>query len=247
MTMMLNDVFLRNLLVIDIETVPVVPDLHDLPCEMQHAWEQKEGRHCPEDLTPQQHFFNRAGIFAEFGKIICISAGIFTEDRESGKLSFRIKSYAGKKEETVIESFFELLNLYYNNPKIHSIAGHNIREFDVPYICRRALVNGLRLPKLLDIHGKKPWEINFTDTLQLWKFGDYKNYTSLRLLTALFGIDTPKDDIEGSEVGHVYWNLDDLPRIVAYCQKDVLAVAQLLLRFKGLPGLEKEDVTIVPD
>lgn len=245
--MMLNDVSLRNLLVIDIETVPVVPDLHDLPQEMQYAWEHKEGRHCPEDLTPQQHFFNRAGIFAEFGKIICISAGIFTEDPASGKLSFRIKSYAGKKEEAVIEAFFELLNLYYNNPKIHSIAGHNIKEFDIPYICRRALVNGLRLPKLLDIHGKKPWEVNFTDTLQLWKFGDFKNYTSLRLLTALFGIDTPKDDIEGSEVGHVYWNLDDLPRIVAYCQKDVLAVAQLLLRFKGLPRLEKEDVTIVAD
>ena len=242
---MLNDLMLRNLLVIDIETVPVVPDLNDLPKEMQEAWEAKDGRNRPDEVSPEAHFFNRAGIFAEFGKIVCISAGIFAEDHETGKLSFRIKSFAEKNEEEVIAAFFELLNLYYNNPKIHSIAGHNIREFDVPYICRRALVNGLRLPKLLNIHGLKPWEVNFTDTLQLWKFGDYKNYTSLRLLTAIFNINTPKDDIDGSEVGRVFWEEDDLPRIVAYCQKDVLAVAQLLLRFKGLPLLEAEEVKIV--
>lgn len=242
---MLNHIVLRNLLVLDIETVPVVPELKSLSPEMQDAWELKEGRHRPEEEVPQQYFFNRAGIFAEFGKIICISAGVFLEDKDTGKLNFRIKSFAGKKEKAVLEAFIELLNLHYNKPDIHGLAGHNIKEFDVPYLCRRILVNSLILPKILDISGRKPWEVNFVDTLNLWKFGDYKNYTSLSLLSSLFGLPTPKDDINGSEVGTVFWHQEDLDRIVRYCQKDVLAVAQLLLRFKGMPILEEEDVTIV--
>lgn len=242
---MLDYLRLKDLLVIDIETVPVVPELKLLSEEMQEAWELKEGRHCPDDLMPQQYFFNRAGIYSEFGKVICISCGIFIEDKEA--LSFRIKSFYGKNEAKVLSDFIELLNLYYNKPEIHNISGHNIKEFDIPYICRRSLVNGLRLPKLLDIHGKKPWEVKFQDTLQMWKFGDYKNYTSLNLLTALFDIPTPKDDIDGSEVGTVYWHDDDLPRIVSYCQKDVLAVAQLILRFKGLPLLQEDNIQLVDD
>lgn len=242
---MLNHIQLRNLLVIDIETVPVVPELKSLSEEMQDAWELKEGRHRPDDIMPQQYFFNRAGIFAEFGKVICISVGVFLEDKDSGTLKFRIKTFAGRKEEKVLSSFIELLNLYYNKPDVHALAGHNIKEFDVPYLCRRILVNGLMLPKVLDISGRKPWEVNFVDTMNLWKFGDYKNYTSLRLLSAIFKLPTPKDDIDGSEVGEVFWHQEDLDRIVQYCQKDVLAVAQLILRFKGMPILDEGDITIV--
>ena len=212
---------------------------------IQNAWESKEGRHCPEDVTRQQHFFNRAGIFAEFGKIVCISVGYFLKDNKNAdKLNFRIKSFSGREEKPILEGFIELLNHpHFNTPEV-GLAGHNIKEFDVPYICRRALVNGLILPKILDISGRKPWETNFVDTMNLWKFGDYKNYTSLALLTTLFGLPTPKDDIDGSEVGAVFWHQDDVDRITRYCQKDVLAVAQLLLRFKGMPVLDDEDVTI---
>ena len=242
---MLNHVVLQNLLVIDIETAPVEPELESLPELIQNAWESKEGRHCPEDVTRQQHFFNRAGIFAEFGKIVCISVGYFLKDNKNAdKLNFRIKSFSGREEKPILEGFIELLNHpHFNTPEI-GLAGHNIKEFDVPYICRRALVNGLILPKILDISGRKPWETNFVDTMNLWKFGDYKNYTSLALLTFLFGLPTPKDDIDGSEVGAVFWHQDDVDRITRYCQKDVLAVAQLLLRFKGMPVLDDEDVTI---
>ena len=125
------------------------------------------------------------------------------------------------------------------------LSGHNIKEFDVPYVCRRMLVNGIKLPNILNIFGKKPWEVLNIDTMDLWKFGDYKSYTSLKLLAALFGIATPKDDIDGSDVGKVFWIDNDLERIVTYCQKDVLTVAQLLLKFKGLPLLDDDQVTIV--
>jgi 3'-5' exonuclease len=242
---MFQQLKLDHLLVFDIETVPVVPELESLSEEMQKAWESKVGKNRPEDVTPQDYFFNRAGIYAEFGKVICISAGIFTENKENGILEFRIKSFYDKNEKKVLQKFIEMLNLHYNRPEIHALGGHNVKEFDIPYLCRRILVNGLILPKILDIAGKKPWEVNFVDTLTLWKFGDYKNYTSLALLAALFDIDTPKDDIDGSEVGGVYWNNDDLERIVTYCQKDVLTVSQLLLRFKGMPALTDTQIIYV--
>lgn len=242
---MLANVQFKNLLVIDIETVPVVPELKSMSDNMQELWESKEGHKCPEELTQQNYFFSRAGIYAEFGKVICISCGIFTEDKETGHLTFRIKSMAGRDEEKVLMGFAELLNLYYNRPEYHALVGHNIKEFDIPYLCRRMLINGLSLPKVLDIAGKKPWETNFIDTMELWKFGDRKNFTSLSLLAELFAIPTPKDDIDGSQVAGVFWRDNNLERIVHYCQKDVLAVAQLILRFKHMPLLREEDVTIV--
>ena len=242
---MLDDIVLENLLVIDVETAPVVQEFESLPKTMQDAWESKTDKHRPEDVTPKDYFFERAAIFAEFGRIVCISVGYFLKDNKSDeKLNFRIKSFAGREEKPILEGFIELLNHPHFNTQEIRLAGHNIKEFDVPYICRRALVNELILPKSLDISGRKPWETNFVDTMNLWKFGDYKNYTSLALLTTLFGLPTPKDDIVGSEVGSVFWHQDDVDRITRYCQKDVLAVAQLLLRFKGMPVLENEDVTI---
>jgi len=242
---MLDHVVLENLLLIDVETAPVEPKLESLPKAMQVAWESKASKHRKDDVAPQDYFFERAAIFAEFGRIVCISVGYFLKDNESAdKLNFRIKSFSGREERPILDGFTELLNHpHFNKPEIR-LAGHNIKEFDVPYICRRALVNGLMLPKILDVSGRKPWETNLVDTMNLWKFGDYKNYTSLALLTSLFGLPTPKDDIDGSEVGAVFWHEDDVDRITRYCQKDVLAVAQLLLRFKGVPALENEDVTI---
>lgn len=214
--------------------------------EMQVAWEKKYGHHNQDDkVTDQHYYFSSAGIYAEFGKVICISCGFFIEDKESGKLLFRIKSFADENEEKLLQGFVDLLNMYYNKPDYHRLTGHNIKEFDVPYLCRRLLINGFRLPRLLDIAGRKPWETKFIDTLELWKFGDYKNYTSLHLLSTLFKIPTSKDDIDGSDVGHVYYHKNDLPRIVRYCQKDVQAVAQLMLRFKGMPLLSDDEVVVV--
>lgn len=242
---MLDRIKLENLLVIDVETAPVVPEFESLPKAMQDAWESKAKKHRPEDVTPKDYFFKRAAIFAEFGRIVCISVGYFLKDNTiDDELNFRIKSFSGREEKPILEGFIELLNHpHFNTPEI-ALAGHNIKEFDVPYICRRALVNGLMFPKVLDISGRKPWETSFVDTMNLWKFGDYKNFTSLAVLSSLFGLPTSKDDIDGSEVGSVFWHQDDVDRITRYCQKDVLAVAQLLLRFKGMPVLDNENVTI---
>ena len=244
---MLNHIKLENVLVLDIETVPQVSRYVDMPENFKPFWKKKAAQVIKEDaeLADEEGYFDYAGIYAEFGKIICISVGAYVEDKDTGNQTLRIKSFYGKDEKKVLNEFFSLLNLKYHDLKKHALCGHNIKEFDVPYICRRALVNGLRLPKILDIGGLKPWEVNNIDTLQLWKFGDYKNYTSLNLLANIFGIPTPKDDIDGSMVADVFWNQNDLERIRTYCQKDVLTTAQLLLKYKGLPLISDEEVIVV--
>jgi uncharacterized protein YprB with RNaseH-like and TPR domain len=124
------------------------------------------------------------------------------------------------------------------------LCAHNGKEFDYPYLIRRILINGLEVPSILNLSGKKPWEVNHIDTMELWKFGDYKHYTSLELLATVFGISSPKDDINGSDVGRVYWQENDLQRIVKYCQKDVVTIVNLLLRFKGKPMMGEESIQI---
>jgi predicted PolB exonuclease-like 3'-5' exonuclease len=182
-----------------------------------------------------------AGIYAEFGKIVCISVGIFRRNKDTGELEFHVKSFYSDDERQLLLDFANLLEKHYNNPKKHYLCGHNIREFDIPYICRRMIIQGMNLPDVIDLYGKKPWETeHLLDTLALWRFGDYKNFTSLKLLCGVFDIPTPKDDIDGSEVGKTYWEDKDLDRIEVYCKKDVVATAQLLLRFK-LEKLLRED------
>lgn len=244
---------LYNILFLDIETVPVVQEFDGLPEEMQELWGKKARTilKTPAEVELEYDelvdtFGNRAGIYAEFGKIICISAGFLTKSPDGGKPIMRLKSFANHNEAHLLEDFSGLLNKYFNNPDKFAICGHNIKEFDVPYICRRMLVNQLPFPSMLDIAGKKPWETkHLLDTMEMWKFGDSKNYTSLRLLAAVFGFPSPKDDIDGSDVARVYWEEQDLDRIAAYCEKDVLATAQLFLRFKRLPVLTEDQVKIV--
>jgi DNA polymerase elongation subunit (family B) len=193
---------------------------------MQELWDKKSKYFRKEDESPAD-VYQRAGIYAEFGKIVCISIGGI-QNGESGK-KFWSHSFAGADEKKLLNEFAEVLNKPKNKNKY--LCGHNIKEFDVPFIARRMLINGIKLPDALNI--KKPWEVNFIDTLDLWKFGDYKHYTSLNLLTNIFGIPSPKDDIDGSEVARVFYEENDIERIAAYCEKDVLATAQLFLRFKG--------------
>ena len=188
--------------------------------------------------------YGRAGIYAEFGKIICISVGYLLstggEERE-----FHLKSFYDHNEQSVLEEFTALLNKHYSQGE-HLMCAHNGKEFDFPYLARRILINGLKLPTMLDIAGKKPWEVAHLDTMVLWKFGDFKNYTSLDLLTNIFQIPTPKGDMDGGDVARVYWEDNDLDRIVEYCQKDVIAIAQLILKFKGEP-LIKENNILLPE
>ena len=186
---------------------------------------------------------DKAGIFAEFGKIVCISVGIVHRDKEDQLLKLRLKSFASENEAELLHDFSQLIFEYYNNPSKKYICGHNIKEFDIPYICRRMLVNQLPFPNTLNIAGKKPWETHhLLDTMEYWKFGDRKNYTSLKLLAALLGFPSPKDDIDGGEVGKVYWEEKNLDRIALYCEKDVLATVQLFLRYRRMPILESEQI-----
>ncbi|WPU91003.1 3'-5' exonuclease [Mucilaginibacter sabulilitoris] len=234
---MLEQYDLHNLLVIDIETVPQYSSHEQLPENLQVLWDLKtQNQRKDEDAGS---FYQRAGIWAEFGKIICISAGIFTGGKDIG---LRVKSFAGHDEKELLAKFSALL---FSQPTNLVLCAHNGKEFDFPYICRRLLVNGLPFPPQLQFAGKKPWEVTHLDTMELWKFGDYKNYTSLNLLTAIFNIPSPKDDIDGSMVGHVYWQENRLDRICTYCQKDVIATAQLLRRYRGEELIKDEFITII--
>ncbi|MBC7743479.1 MAG: 3'-5' exonuclease [Flavobacterium sp.] len=236
---MLENVDLHQVLVLDIETVPQYPSFADVPEKFTELWAKKTEYHRREGETPGE-YYSRAGIWAEFGKIICISVGIFT--KQQTETGLRIKSFAGDDEAIILQNFNLLLKKYSGSI---FLCAHNGKEFDFPYLCRRMLINCIQIPEQLKISGKKPWEVQHLDTLELWKFGDYKNYTSLNLLAAVFNIPTPKDDISGSDVHHVYWNEKNLSRIVTYCQKDVITTAQLLLKFKCQPLIADDLISIV--
>jgi len=234
---MLEQYDLQNLLVLDIETVPQYKNFEEVPDNLKKLWDLKTINQRKEISADE--FYERAGIWAEFGKIICISVGIFKSGRQTG---LRVKSFYSHDEKELLENFADLLN---SQPASLILVAHNGKEFDFPYLCRRMLIHGIKHPSQLEIAGKKPWEVNHLDTMELWKFGDYKSYTSLNLLTAIFDIPTPKDDMDGSMVGHVYWNENQLERISTYCQKDVVATAQLLRRYRGEELIVDECITIV--
>lgn len=227
--MLLDKSKIKNILFVDIETVPMVADFDELPLALRDLWIRKALTiKDSEGLTPQELFFEKAGIFSEFGKIICISAGFFYGAEDD--LMFRCKTFWDDSEKVLLENFANLLEEKFNSPD-HYICGHNVKEFDIPYMARRMLINQVPLPHILNIPGRKPWEVKFIDTLELWKFGDYKNYTSLALLAAVFNLPTPKDDIAGNDVARVYWRENNLERIAVYCSKDVVTTARLYLRY----------------
>lgn len=225
---MISKLHLENILFLDIETVPEVQHFYDLDQAKQDLWEQKSQYQRKEDFSAEE-FYERAGIWAEFGKIICISVGYFTF--KGDVRTFRTTSFYGD-EIKILKDFKNLLISHFSQAK-HLLCAHNGKEFDFPYIARRMIINNIELPYKLNLFGKKPWEVPHLDTLDLWKFGDYKTYTSLKLLTNVLGIPSPKDDIDGSEVYGVYYEENNIDRIIAYCEKDTIAVAQIFLRLRG--------------
>ena len=238
---MLGHIQIENVLFLDIETVPQYPDFQSLDETTQQLWNQKAVSLCKDGQTPDG-VYEKAGIYAEFGKIVCISIG-FAYSIAAGQWAFRLKSCFSDNEAELLKEFSEALKRFAMQHANTFLCAHNGKEFDFPYIARRMLINGIDLPAQLDVAGKKPWEVSFLDTMELWRFGDYKNYTSLKVLTHVFGIPSPKDDIDGSQVASVYWQEKNLPRIVTYCEKDVLAIAQILFRYKGLKLIEMENVS----
>ena len=231
---MTNTNYFFDLLLIDIETVPQVPAFNQLTAEWQKLFSDKISKTVPENQNIEDSYRQKAGILAEFAKVICISTGFFYADK-SGNICLKMKSIYGDDEESVLNEFIELVKKFSAHNRNFKFAGHNIREFDIPFLCRRMLINNIDLPQSFQLQGAKPWEINMVDTLQWWKFGDYKNYISLHLLANVLGIPTSKNDIDGSMVQDVYYLEKDINKIVAYCQRDVVVVAQVLQKFKGFP------------
>ncbi|HZF63059.1 MAG TPA: 3'-5' exonuclease [Chitinophagaceae bacterium] len=232
----------NNILFLDIETASQYEGFQHLPPDWQELWEakaqfllrNKEGE-------TAESIYEKAGIYAEFGRIICISCGCIQGYGEERKLL--IKSFCAESEKKLLAEFAEMLDRWAtDNQKF--LCAHNGKEFDYPYICRRMIINGVSIPEVLQIAGRKPWDVRHLDTLELWKFGDYKSYTSLKLLAKVLGVPSPKDDIDGSQVNAVYWIEKDLDRIVHYCQKDVVTLAQVLLRFHCEPLIRSENVSI---
>jgi hypothetical protein len=238
---MLDKVRPEDVLFLDIETVPDSPSYELLDPVMKSLWEKKSKHfRLPEQTAGD--VYDRAGIYAEFGKIICISVGFIKDNNPYG---LRLKSYYGVNEKTILSDFSLMLSKISKSNRETLLCAHNGKEFDFPYLGRRMIINGVIIPELLDNAGKKPWEVKLLDTMDLWKFGDYKNYTSLDLLTSVLGIPTPKDDIDGSMVAGIYYVEKDIERIVRYCEKDVIAIAQVLLRFMNKPLISSDRIESV--
>jgi 3'-5' exonuclease len=229
---------LRDILFLDIETVACTDNFTLLDERLKIQWSRKASfLKREEGLTDEQLFHQRAGIYAEFGKIICIAVGKLF-DTEQGELGLKTKAYYGHDELALLREFNAMLE------KLGPVrfCAHNGKEFDYPYMSRRTLVNGLTLPAPLNNAGKKSWEVSHLDTMELWKFGDYKHYTSLDLLAAIFAIPSSKNGIDGSQVNSVYYKEKDLERIKEYCVSDVVVLTQLYLRMKGLPLIKENGI-----
>ena len=242
---MYNDIKLSSILFLDIECVSGEATFEEVPETLAALWAAKAPRVMRVDsLTDEEvaaSYTDRAAIYAEFGRIVCISVGIVAPTDEGEVL--RVKSFADPDERVILDDFAALLN---SSSSLRNFCGHNIREFDIPYIGRRMLIHGMKLPGLIDLRGKKPWECkHLLDTMEMWSFGDRKNYTSLKLLAALFGVPSPKDDIDGSQVGRVFWEENDLDRIAVYCEKDVVATTNVFMALTHRPLIPEGRVKLV--
>jgi len=232
---MLKDLSPGNILFLDIETVPHVASYNQCEEPLRLLWDKKAAYISSDPAETAETLWPRAGIYAEFGKIICISTAYLAQD------VLRVKNFYGHNEHELLSAFTLLLNGFFNKDH-HLLCAHNGKEFDFPYIARRLLINRITLPAILDVAGSKPWQIRHLDTMELWKFGDYKHYTSLELLAAIFNIPSPKNDINGADVARVYWCEHDLERIAAYCNRDVVTMVQVLMAYMGRPVIADENM-----
>ncbi len=236
---------LKGILFIDIETVPSVPNYDQLPDALQKEWNKKAKliRNLPDpEAAPEGLFGERAGVYSEFAKVVCIGIGSLYPNGKSWNM--RLKALTGDDEKVLLNDFCALIERFSTQYKDFRFCGHNIKEFDIPFLCRRMIINGVTLPSCMQLYGKKPWEVNHIDTMDLWRFGDYKNFTSLSLLAAVLGIPSPKSDLDGSMVAGVYWLEKDLRRIGSYCLQDVHTSAKVYLRLTGIHDIDPSPVYV---
>lgn len=238
----MQNIRLEELILIDIETVSAQNQFHSLNNNWQQLWQEKVIKMLPPNISIEEMYEQKAGVMAEFSKIVCVSIGYF---KKEPKWELRIKSFFGEEEKLVLQNFMNAVSQMHRVNDKWIFAGHNIKEFDIPFLCRRLLVNHFAIPDYLNFQNKKPWETNIVDTFQYWRFGDYKNFTSLNLLAACLGIASPKDDMDGSMVGKIYWQEKDIERIATYCQKDIATVANIILRFKNMDLFTENQIRVI--
>ena len=235
---------IKNTLIIDIETASIAENYNDLDEHLKKQWDRKAAFIKNEEQLPNDElFFERAGIYAEFGKVICIAAGFFVKTK-SGEMGLRIKAFAGENEREILTRFKDLINNKLDGENL-ILCAHNGKDFDFPYLCRRYLINEIEIPTVLQIAGKKPWEINHLDTMEMWKFGDRRNYSSLDLLATLFGIESSKKGMDGSMVNRVYYKDKNIEEIEAYCKQDVCVTANLFLKLNLMPAIPEKNITFI--
>lgn len=236
---------LEHILFIDIETVSASALWAELSEREQDLWAKKADtlqRYETEPKTAEWMYSDRAAIFAEFGKVVCISAGYLK--RTGNRLTLRIQSYCGEDEKAILSQFAQAADTFMSRP-IRNLCAHNGKEFDFPYLGRRFLANGLKLPSALQVQGRKPWEVPFLDTMEMWRFGDHRSFVSLDLLSHTLGIESPKGDMSGADVGNVFWQDRDFQRLQAYCEQDVITTVQVLLHFCGQAHLADDQIELV--
>lgn len=230
-----------DILFLDIETVPEKESFQMLSDIEKELWEEKTKWQRKDEIKAED-FYKNAAILAEFGKIICIGVGYFKKTSQ-GRI-FRTRAIYSHREKEILEEFSQMLNMHYNTPQ-KRLCGHNAKEFDFPYICRRLLINNMPIPQILNLSGKKPWQVPHYDTMDMWRFGDYKHYVSIKLLTHILGVPTPKDDIDGGDIAEVYYRENNLEKIATYCIKDTVALARVFLRFTQQQQLQDKDIVVV--
>ncbi len=231
---------ISRVLFLDIETARSHYSLKDMGTGMQEMWRHKANNLKGEvGNSPEERYINRAAIYAEFGKVVCISFGLVYW--QEGKAHLKVKSFYGEDESKILQDFKELLNDKLDGWKL---CAHNGKEFDFPFLGRRYLINQLEPPRVLQVQGKKPWEVPYLDTMDLWRFGDYKNYTRLELLCHVFEVPSPKEEVDGSQVGELFWEQKEWEKIARYCERDVIATVQVFLRFCVLPLIEEEAIML---
>lgn len=238
---MIDKIKIENILFLDVETVPVIYQYNELSTHEKYLWDNKM-KHLVLKGESAESLYEKSGVYAEFAKIICISTAIIYKEKTKRKI--KVKSFYDHDEKKLLTEFCKLVNAYFNTEN-NFLCAHNGKEFDFPFICRRLLINNMKLPAILNVNGKKPWETHFLDTMEMWRFGDYKHFTSLELLAHLFGVPSPKDDIKGADVKHVYYKDNDLERISNYCKKDALTVAQLFIKYRNETIIPEEDIIFV--
>jgi uncharacterized protein YprB with RNaseH-like and TPR domain len=232
--MMVSSIPIKQILFLDLETVPQYADWNEIPERTKALWEKKTQFQRKEDISPEEYYYERGGILSEFGKIVCLSCGLVIEDKK-----IRIKSFYGDDEPRILHGFNDLLKSNYFKSNL-LLCAHNGKEFDFPYLARRMTIHQVELPRILQIQGKKPWEIPHLDTMDLWKFGDYKHFTSLDLLADVFGLPSPKEEMDGSEVPKVYYQEQNIEKIKEYCERDVITLINVFRKMRYEIPLDRE-------